>query len=854
MAPKTRSHGRQSVGRTVLRLACTPTIHALEHRLFLAVHTPADGDALQAALNNAQLGDTIILQAGTTYKTSTTGGHGAGFTLRNKTTGTGWITIQSSAAAQLPEGVRVTPADAPKLARLTTRGSNVSVINTATSAHHYKFIGIEFVGPETGSLTAIMSLGSDGTSQSTYASVPHHIVIDRSYFRPHTPTQSIRRAVALNSAFTDILNSTIEEIHEPGSDSQAIGGWNGTGPYNIINNRLEGASENIMFGGGTHRIPGHTPSDIVIRGNHIIKPLHWRGAGYNVKNLFELKTGRRVLVEGNVMENCWSDGQSGVAIVLKLGNWSSSQHLTTEDIVFRNNIVRGAAGGVTIQGRDYSENSPPGLVRRFSFTNNVFDDINASWVSAGSIGGNFLYMTHGPLDVHFDHNTIINSRTTLIVDTPQYPTTGFRFTNNIIGHNRYGVWSDVGAGNPTFTKYFSDAGHAFTKNVLVDVYYSYRNNYTSRPGNFLLVGPSNLSANPALWDNVGFTDRAARDYRLTASSPYKNAGTDGKDVGANIDLLNMATAGALGGTWSSAFAYMQGNTLFLNFDGTSTPITLGTSGSNITATKNGTTLSFAGVTTIFAQGTPGDDVLQINGSIPHQLTFGNGNGLGDALKVLSSTHNVPLDLANPIRNVHVTVNAGANINFAATQRLASLTVNGQANLAAGGRKVIVTNALAVGGSGKLDLADNDLLLDYAAGAPDPLGTFNGTSYDGVMGLLASGYMGGSGIVSTTAGTTQGVTGLAAADPADVFFLSGTQTTLYEGQTVDASAVLIKYTYVGDTNLDGAIDGADYGQIDNWVQFPGASGYANGDFNYDGIIDGADYGMIDNSIQLQGAPL
>jgi hypothetical protein len=54
-------------------------------------------------------------------------------------------------------------------------------------------------------------------------------------------------------------------------------------------------------------------------------------------------------------------------------------------------------------------------------------------------------------------------------------------------------------------------------------------------------------------------------------------------------------------------------------------------------------------------------------------------------------------------------------------------------------------------------------------------------------------------------------------------------------------------------LDGTIDGGDYGVIDNFVQVPGASGYANGDFNYDGVIDGGDYGIIDNNIQAQGVP-
>ena len=50
---------------------------------------------------------------------------------------------------------------------------------------------------------------------------------------------------------------------------------------------------------------------------------------------------------------------------------------------------------------------------------------------------------------------------------------------------------------------------------------------------------------------------------------------------------------------------------------------------------------------------------------------------------------------------------------------------------------------------------------------------------------------------------------------------------------------------GDANHDRVVDGADYGAIDNYVQFPGTDGFSNGDFNYDDVIDGADYGVIDN---------
>ncbi|MEA2711712.1 MAG: hypothetical protein QOF78_4313, partial [Phycisphaerales bacterium] len=626
-------------GTSVVQSACGPMIDRLERRMMLAIHTPANAAAFQAALDSAALGDTVILNAGTTYT--------GPFNLPNKTTGSGWITIQSSNLALLPAaGTRISPADAVNMPRLQAGGANVSVVSTRTSAHHFKFVGIEFVGPTSGSVTGLISLGTDTTAQSTYESVPHHIIIDRSYMHPATPAQSIRRAIALNSAFTDITNSYIQDIHDAGSDSQAIGGWNGTGPYNIINNRLEGASENIMFGGGTHRIQGYTPSDIVIRGNHIIKPLSWRGAGYTTKNLFELKTGRRVLLEGNILENCWVDGQDGTAIVLKLGNWGGSQHLTTEDVVIRNNIIRHSNNAVALQGRDYAENSPPGLVRRLSFTNNLFHDINNAWSTGGTgIGGNILYMTHGPKDVTFDHNTIINGRTIINVDTPQYPATNFVFTNNVTAHNAYGIFgagASPSSGDSAWDMYFSDPGARLLKNIMMDTQSKatlYDN--VQRPGTVHAPNLRGVNFWPTSWAAVGFTDEAAADYRLTAASPYKNAGTDGFDVGANIDLVDASVAGAISGVWSSSFASMSGSTLMVDFDGTTTPITLGVSGANITATRGATTLSFPGVTSIFARGTLADDILQINGTITQPLKFSNGNGAGDALKVLSNTFTAP---------------------------------------------------------------------------------------------------------------------------------------------------------------------------------------------------------------------
>jgi hypothetical protein len=101
---------------------------------------------------------------------------------------------------------------------------------------------------------------------------------------------------------------------------------------------------------------------------------------------------------------------------------------------------------------------------------------------------------------------------------------------------------------------------------------------------------------------------------------------------------------------------------------------------------------------------------------------------------------------------------------------------------------------------------------------------------------------------------QQLTALAIAEAGHVIGVGADETALWSGETVDGSAVLIKYTYAGDADLNGYIDAADYGLIDNYIQFPGSTGYFNGDFNLDGVIDAGDYGLIDNSTQLQGPPM
>jgi autotransporter-associated beta strand protein len=154
-------------------------------------------------------------------------------------------------------------------------------------------------------------------------------------------------------------------------------------------------------------------------------------------------------------------------------------------------------------------------------------------------------------------------------------------------------------------------------------------------------------------------------------------------------------------------------------------------------------------------------------------------------------------------------------------------------------------------NGILDLENNKLIDTGLFG--DDLGTWNGAAYTGVTGMVARGYHGGdwlgNGIVTTQPNATGGntLTSIGVA-PNSALSLS-----TFGGLSVSASDILVMYTYAGDANLDGAITGDDYFQIDS--AFPqGLSGWMNGDFNYDGAINGDDYFLIDSNFAAQGAAI
>jgi hypothetical protein len=224
------------------------------------------GGNLQTALNTAQPGDTILLQAGATFV--------GNFTLPVKS-GAAYITVRSSTAdASLPPAnVRMDPRYASLLPKLKSSNTG-SVLVTATGAHHWRLQFLEFQA-NSGGAGEIIRLGSG--SEYNPANQARQIVLDRVYIHGD-PKVGSKRGIALNSGDTTIVNSYISDIKAIGQDSQAICSWNGPGPYRIENNYLEAAGENVMFGGATPVIQNLVPSNVTIRRNHFSKNRAWKNA------------------------------------------------------------------------------------------------------------------------------------------------------------------------------------------------------------------------------------------------------------------------------------------------------------------------------------------------------------------------------------------------------------------------------------------------------------------------------------------------------------------------------------------------------------------------------------------------
>jgi hypothetical protein len=468
------------------------------------VNVPAGGD-LQAALNAAQPGDTINLAAGATYT--------GNFRLAPNP-GPAWITIQSSALGSLPgPGARVSPDQAAAMPKIVTPNSGAALLIT-TGQNYYRFVGIEFFAAPGIYIQDVIDAGA-GVEPSA-GQLPHDVDFDRVYV--HTDAGSGgKRGIALNGINVTVENSYVSGFWSTWQDTQALCGWNGPGPYTITNNYLEAGTEIVAFGGAIPSVSGVIPSNILIQGNLFYKPLSWRAGSPNyagipvwVKNDIEFKNAQNVTIDNNVFENNWVGADQrgfflvfGVRTELDQLPWA-----VVQNVKVTNNVFRHSASGINLTGHD---DNGSGSAGNFLIQNNVWEDISSNWGG----DGRWFQLTTGANNVTVDHNTVFQTGFILGFDVGQEY--NINATNNLFLRGGDVVGDGAGFGSTALSAY--DVGGVFTNNAIIGA-----DPGIYPGGNFF---PSSI-------DQVGFVNYAGGDYRLAANSPYKNAGTDSKDLGANL--------------------------------------------------------------------------------------------------------------------------------------------------------------------------------------------------------------------------------------------------------------------------------------------------------------------------------
>jgi hypothetical protein len=248
-------------------------------------------------------------------------------------------------------------------------------------------------------------------------------------------------------------------------------------------------------------------------------------------------------------------------------------------------------------------------------------------------------------------------------------------------------------------------------------------------------------------------------------------------------------------------------------------------------------------------------------------------GTASALNVSAGT--VTLATAggdNTHRNLVVTVN-NATVSVGATQYLAGLSLaNGaKGTISAVGTGVqsrtIKTNALSIDGTSLLDLKDNNLVVNY-------INNGTGSQLQAVIAMIKSGggtktdgahydWNGTRGITTSSValtGTAATYIGLGVRDYGFNLFNQVVQPSI-EGVAIESStntaggtaSIVVKYTWVGDMDLDGKVTVNDYLNWLNYYRFQPATGYVSwmtGDFNYDGAINVNDYLALLNAYRFQ----
>lgn len=479
---------------------------------------------------------------------------------------TNWIILRSSGfsggSPTVGTNVRVSPANAAAMANLPQSTSGgLPTMATNGPTHHWYLLGLDFsIGSMLQSYAPLFLgkgyanevTGQDYTLSYTYVTtvddLPHHIVVDRCYIHSDDDTLATGRArqgIYADGSYICIRNCYITNIKDT-ADAQGIIAWSGTGPWHIENNYIQATGENIMFGGDRMRFENVNQADVTIRRNHLQKNIAWKAPNlWGVKNIIELKHANRVLIEGNVLDTCWSDGQNGDAIVLTVRNQTFSPGgenpwAEVSDITVRYNIIHDVGMGINCHAYDnLGSGKGSRISKRWHFHDNLMYDVRADYwtTTAGRFFTFTTYDTLKPFDaITIEHNTCLfkaddQMNAALNIGSGfASVATNFTCKNNIWNPGQY-----------HYTNLTAVSGaEKYTSNVMVAR--DEESSYASR----IAAGDQATYYVADEYAGVGFADYTTHDYRLTTGrfrAGQSAQASDGLDMGANITLINTITSG-----------------------------------------------------------------------------------------------------------------------------------------------------------------------------------------------------------------------------------------------------------------------------------------------------------------------
>lgn len=500
-------------------------------------HNVANASELATALTNqaSQNNPLIVLTAD--FDSSTT------FDLPVRT-GTGTCQIISSnfntSTPPKAPGKRVVPADASNMKRIRTTVSNTPIFRAthgATHPSHYRFIGLELTSTASQQQALFMIDGST----STDANLCDDIGIDRCYIHGAIGSIAMRRGCHMDGTNTYIIDSTISEFHEAGAENHALLYAKAGANHKIVNNYLSATSINILVGGDTS---SRRASNMEIRFNHIDKPAAWEALYTDVKNLIELKLGDKILIEGNVIEGSWTQGQTGMALSLQsISGINEPQYKLTDCIVRWNKIMR--------YDEPFRINGGNQGTLEDTLRVLVHDNLFVERRTSVADGRGHLNGFEANLDTIIVKNNTIDASSNFAAFNTDIGTggdnLGLTFEDNLTrlggGTTSGPIWGSglpsTGGGAGTGCLDTNWTGYSWTKNG--------HHGGTWSTG---IVG-SNTVNNTGTW-NSQFVDQANGDYTIANTSAFKGCGTGGRDPGPNITSLTSRLQYTLTGQRPSA--------------------------------------------------------------------------------------------------------------------------------------------------------------------------------------------------------------------------------------------------------------------------------------------------------------